>query len=65
MPNGNYLVASMFPNNGSVREIDRNTGGDVWSKPFRQRGGGIELHKACHIISFMLLLISIEKISFR
>ncbi len=34
MPNGNYLVASMFPNNGSVREIDRNTGGDVWSKPF-------------------------------
>ena len=34
MPNGNYLVASMFPNNGSIREIDRNTGGDVWSKPF-------------------------------
>lgn len=34
MPNGNYLVASFFPNNGSVREIDRNTGGEVWSKPF-------------------------------
>jgi HEAT repeat protein len=34
MPNGNYLVASMFPNNGAVREIDRNTGGDVWSKNF-------------------------------
>lgn len=33
MPNGNYLVAS-FLNNGCVREIDRNTGADVWNKPF-------------------------------
>lgn len=34
LPNGNYLVASMFPNNGTVREIDRNTGGEIWNKPF-------------------------------
>lgn len=33
MPNGNYLVASMF-NNGTVRELDRKTGGEVWGKPF-------------------------------
>jgi hypothetical protein len=32
MPNGNYLVASMATN--SVREVSRNNGQDVWSKPF-------------------------------
>lgn len=33
MPNGNYLVASMS-NNGTVRELDRKTGAEVWGKPF-------------------------------
>jgi HEAT repeat protein len=32
MSNGNYLVASMSTN--SVRELDRNTGQEVWSKQF-------------------------------
>jgi outer membrane protein assembly factor BamB len=32
MPNGNYLVASMSTNN--VKEVDRKTGQEVWSKPF-------------------------------
>jgi HEAT repeat protein len=32
LPNGNYLVASL--NNNMVREIDRNNGAEVWSKPF-------------------------------
>jgi HEAT repeat protein len=31
-PNGNYLVASMNP--GTVREIDRTKGTEVWSKQF-------------------------------
>ncbi len=33
LPNGNYLVASMF-NGGTVREIDRKTGAEVWGKAF-------------------------------
>ena len=32
LTNGNYLVASMSTN--SVRELDRKTGQEVWSKPF-------------------------------